>query len=399
MSHVIIIGGSYAGMAAALECRERMPEHEKITLVSAREDFIFFPSLIWVVQGEREIEDISFPVRPVLDEAGIEFVHGRLESIDPTSRTVTLSNGESLHYDKCLLATGAEWDWQAVPGLGPKPTGHSVSILSPQDALKAREDWQALLANPGPVVIGAAVNAGLYGAAYELALNLDTALRQANIRDQVSITFVTPEPYLGNLGHDGLGNSRAVIEKAFAHQDIYAITETQIERIEADSVVLGGNHPKLPSKFSMIVPPYKGIKPVRDVPGLGNNNGRIPVDDYYRSQKYPDIYAAGVAVQVEPLVKNLLPCDVLITGTVSARMGRIAGRNIAAELGYGKMVAHPVKDLKSFYVLDTGGHGLFMSLGAQSWLNVQLNVPGPWSHWAKGITEKYQMWQIQTGKN
>jgi hypothetical protein len=79
-------------------------------------------------------------------------------------------------------------------------------------------------------------------------------------------------------------------------------------------------------------------------------------------------------------------------------MGRIAAANIAADLGYGEPVKKPATAMKSFYVLDSVGHGLFMSLGPQSWLNVQLNVPGPWGHWAKQMTEKYQMWQLQSGR-
>jgi hypothetical protein len=39
-----------------------------------------------------------------------------------------------------------------------------------------------------------------------------------------------------------------------------------------------------------------------------------------------------------------------------------------------------------------------MSLGSQSWLTLQLNLPGSWSYWANLMAEKYQMWQIQQGK-
>lgn len=396
MSTVIVIGGSYAGLAAALELRQRLPASDIVTVVSVNESFIFHPSLIWVVQGEREPADISFPIRPVLEEAGIEFICAQLETIQPQAKTVSLNPQQSLSFDKLLIATGGEWDWDAIPGLWPKPRGHTVSIMSPWDAMAARSEWQALLANPGPVVIGATLNAGLYGAAYEFALNLDIALRKAGLRDQVPITFVTPEPFLGHLGHGGLGNSRQIIEEAFANQKIPAITEAQIERVEAEAVVLAGR--RLQSKFTMLVPPFRGIKPVREVPDLGDERGRIRIDDYYRSLSYPDIFASGVAIQVKPPVSTLLPCDVLILGTVSAEMGRVAAVNIAADLGHGSPVRKPASALKSFYVLDSGSHGLFMSLGPQSWLNVQLNIPGPWSHWAKMITEKYQMWQIQSGR-
>lgn len=398
MSHVIVVGSSYAGIAAALELRAKLPESDKITVVSASENYFFYPSLIWVVQGERELADISFPIRPVFEKLGISFISSRMEAIHAEDKTISLNNEQVLSYDKLLIATGGVWHWGTVPGLAPKPDGHTISILSPWAAEQARADWQALLANPGPVVVGVALNTSLYGAAYEFALNLDVALRKAGIRDQVPITFITPEPFLGHFGQDGIGNSRHILEEAFVKQDIAYVTEAQIDRIEADEVVLGNRQQHLPSNFTMIVPPYQGIESVRAVPNLGDEDGRIPVDYHYRSIQYPDIFAAGAAVQVKPKVTTLLPCGVFIPGSVSSEMGRITAVNLAADLGHGTHEVKPPTNIKSLYVLDSGGHGLFMSLGSQSWLNVQLNLPGPWSHWAKVITEKYQMWQIQKGK-
>lgn len=400
MSQVIIVGSSYAGLAAALELRLLLPPSENVTVVSLSDQFTFYPSLIWVVQGEREVADISFPIKPVLEKAGIAFVHARLQHINPEKNTITLHDNQVLPFDKLLIATGGEWDWGMTPGLRPKPQGYTVSMLSPQAALLARTEWQTLLADPGPVVIGLDLNASLYGAAYEFALNLDVALRKAGIRMHTPITFITPEPYLGHFGHDGLGNSRHMVEEAFAKQDIAAITEAQIDHVEENIVVLGNRQERLPSQFTMIVPPYQGIKPVRDVPDLGDDQGRIPVDAAYRSRGYAHIFAVGAAIQIKPRATTLLPCGVLVPGTASAEMGRIAAVNIAADLGYGQSMEKPATamNMKSFYVFDSAGYGLFMSLGAQSWLNVQLNVPGPWGHWAKVITEKYQMWQLQSGR-
>jgi sulfide:quinone oxidoreductase len=398
MGNSIIVGSSYAGLAAALELRSRLPASETVTVISLSDEFIFYPSLIWVVQGDREPADISFPIRPVLEKAGIKFVLARLEHIDPGKSSLMLNDGQELPFDKLLIATGGEWDWGKTPGLQPKPQGFTTSMLSPSAALDARKDWQALLAEPGPIVIGLDLNASLYGAAYEFALNLDLALRKAGVREESQITFITPEPYLGHFGHDGLGNMRQIIEGAFASQDITYLTEAQIDHIEVDTVVLGNMHARLPSRFTMIVPPYRGIRPVREVPGLGDRNGHIPVDADYRSQPYPDIFAAGAAIQLKAQVTTLLPCGVFIPGTASAEMGRVAATNMAADLGYGEPLEKPATEMKSFYVLDSAGHGLFMSLGPQSWLNVQLNVPGPWGHWAKVMTEKYQMWQLQSGR-
>jgi sulfide:quinone oxidoreductase len=395
--HVVIVGSGFAGLSAALELSRHLSATETVTVISASPHFVFLPSLIWVTQGWREIEDISFPVEPVLTQAGIKFIHARLEHLNPHHKTLTLNDGQVISFDKLLITTGGEWAWDSLPGLSPKPQGQIVSILSLHDALNARYYWQDLMANPGPVVIGLAPGASLYGAAYEFALNLDVALRKEKIRDQVDITFITPEPFLGHFGHGGLGNSRAMLEGAFAHADIQWLTKAEVTQVDEAGVTLA-DHRRVATKFTMLVPTYRGIKPVRDVPGLADGEGRIPVDSYYRSLRFPSVFAAGVAMQVKPVVETLFPCGVFVPGVVSADMGRKAAANIAADLWLGQLVQKSVELDAFVYILDSGAQGLFISLGPQAWVNLQLNLPGPWSHWAKVIAEKYQMWQIQAGK-
>lgn len=396
MANIVVIGGSFAGLAAALELRRLLPADSSVTVVSANDKFVFMPSLIWVMQGWREIDDLTFEIEPILADADVAFKHARLEEIQPDNHTLALSTGESLSYDKAVIAVGGEWDWDQIPGSRPRPDGHVTSILSPSDAIAAREHWQAFLSDPGPVVIGIALGGSLYGVAYELVLNIHLALQQAEVRDQCSITLVTPEPYLGHFGLEGIGNSRKVIEAAFKRHDILYATEKQIREVEANNLVVSPLQ-HFPSNLMMLIPPYRGIKPVREVSDLVDEQGLIPVDEYQRSVHDLDIYAAGTAAKIEGTSSGTLPLGRFTPGTVSAEMGRIAATNIAADLGHGDKRVRTEQELKAFYVLDSGGDGLLMSLGAQSWLNLQVKVPGPWSHWAKSLAERYQMWQVQTG--
>src|SRR5262245_56499432 len=132
--HCVVIGSGYAGLSGALELRRRLDWTDQVTVISASSTFTFLPSLIWVAQGWRSLEELSFSVEPILTEAGIQFIQTRLEQIDPQRRLLMLSNGQSISFDKLLITTGGEWNWGSVPGLWPKPEGHIVSILSPRDA-------------------------------------------------------------------------------------------------------------------------------------------------------------------------------------------------------------------------------------------------------------------------
>ncbi|MBI1877650.1 MAG: FAD-dependent oxidoreductase [Chloroflexi bacterium] len=121
MGGIVVVGSGFAGLSAVLELRGRLPWNFPITVISASEYFYFLPSLIWVAQGWREIEDIAFPIRPILEEAKIEFVQARLEQINEPDKTLFLSKGQRIPFDKLLIAVGGEWDWDSLPGLAPNP--------------------------------------------------------------------------------------------------------------------------------------------------------------------------------------------------------------------------------------------------------------------------------------
>ena len=77
-------------------------------------------------------------------------------------------------------------------------------------ARRQAKAFDALVRNPGPVVVGAAQGASCYGPAYEFAFILDKALRDARVRDRVPMTFVTAEPYVGHLGLDWVGDTKTL---------------------------------------------------------------------------------------------------------------------------------------------------------------------------------------------
>jgi sulfide:quinone oxidoreductase len=66
MTTTVVVGGSFAGMTAALEIKRKGKEEHKVVLIDKSPLFLFIPSLIWVSFGRREIKDISFKKEEVL---------------------------------------------------------------------------------------------------------------------------------------------------------------------------------------------------------------------------------------------------------------------------------------------------------------------------------------------
>ena len=73
--------------------------------------------------------------------------------------------------------------------------------------------------------------ASCFGPAYEFAFTLDTALRRRKARDKVPMTFVTPEPYIGHLGLDGVGDTKSLLEGAMRDKHIKWITNARVKKV------------------------------------------------------------------------------------------------------------------------------------------------------------------------
>ena len=129
-----------------------------------------------------------------------------------------LRSGAELAYDYLVIATGPKLAFDEVPGLG--PAGFTQSVCTHEHALHAWDKYQEFLANPGPIVVGAAAGASCFGPAYEFAMILDADLRKRKLRDQVPMTFVTSEPYIGHMGLGGVGDSKGLMESELRQRHI-----------------------------------------------------------------------------------------------------------------------------------------------------------------------------------
>lgn len=82
-------------------------------------------------------------------------------------------------------------------------------------------------------MVGAVQGASCYGPAYEYAMIMDKELRARKIRDRVPMTFVTAEPYIGHLGHGGVGDTKGMLEHELRDRSIRWFANAKVSRIEA----------------------------------------------------------------------------------------------------------------------------------------------------------------------
>jgi len=404
MAHIVILGAGLGGTIMAYELKEKLGPSDKLTVVTLGTSYSFVPSNPWVAVGWRGREDIAVDLAPVFEKRGIALRPEGARRVHPDENRIELNDGSSLSYDYLIIATGPDLAFDEVEGLG--PSAHTQSICHVDHAEQAKLAVDRLIQSGGPAVIGAVQGASCFGPAYEFAFILDTALRRAKARDRVPMTFVTPEPYIGHLGLDGVGDTKGLLESALRERHIKWITNARLARVEAgkafveevdDAGAVKQSH-ELPFAFSMFLPAFRGIAAVRGIEGLTNPRGFIAIDKHQRNPKYPNVFGIGVAVAIPPVGKTPLPVGVPKTGFMIESMVTATAENIASLLAGGEPRA--VATWNAVCLADFGDQGIaFVAQPQIPPRNVNWSSSGKWVHAAKVGFEKYFLRKVRQGKS
>jgi len=404
MSTIIILGGGIGGISAAFELKDALGDKHDIVLISDQDNFEFTPSNPWVAVKWRKPEAIRLDLRELMPKHGIRFVGTAAKRVQPESHDLLLENDEVLSYDFLVIASGPRLAFDEIPGLGPHG-GFTQSVCKTAHATSIADKFEEFCADPGPVVVGAAQGASCYGPAYEYAFIIETELRRRKIRDKVPMTYVTPEPYIGHLGLDGVGDTKSMMEGEMRERHIKWYTNSRIDEVQEGMLKItevnqdGSDKAShdLEFKHSMILPAFTGIDAVMGIEGLSNPRGFIIVDDNQRNPTYPNIFAVGVCVAIPPVGGTALPVGVPKTGYMIESMVTATVNNIVEELD-GREATHKAT-WNAFCLADFGDRGVaFMALPQIPPRNTNWSGSGKWVHWAKVAFEKYYLRKIRQGK-
>jgi sulfide:quinone oxidoreductase len=328
MKRVVVVGANFAGSTAALEVKRRLKNEVEVTVIDPEKNFLYFPSLIWVPIGRREVADITVDRKAVFEKRGVNFVLDRATSIDPDEQVVTTELG-SYAYDELVIATGPKVNHDIAPGV----KDHAHYVGSVPGALAIREQLEEFKKNPGPIVIGATQKASCMGAAYEFLFNVEKWLREQKIRKKVDLYWITPETFLGHFGIDGMFMAETYLKTFMKLFNIHFRTEVGVQEVSADAVVLDTGE-RIESKFTMLMVPFTGVDLVKNSPKLATpENLFLDVKPSYQHKTYANVWGAGLAVDVKPpFTPGRVPFGVPKTGYPSDTTGKIVAENVAKAL-------------------------------------------------------------------
>ena len=404
MAEIVVLGAGLGGVLATYEILHQTRGEDRVTLIGEEKTYHFVPSNPWVAVGWRKRDDIEADLAGVMRRKGVRYLVQGARRVDPDARQIEMNDGSIVAYDYLIIATGPDLAFDEIDGLG--PNAHTQSICHVGHAEKARTAFEAFCENPGPIVVGAAQGASCFGPAYEFAYILDTELRRRKIRDKVKMIYVTPEPYIGHLGLDGVGDTKSLMESEFRNRHIGWITNARVKQVTAgemtveqmdDSGALLKTH-TLPFGFSMILPPFRGVAAVRGLEKLVNPRGFVLIDEYQRNPTYPEVFGIGVCVAIPPVGSTPVPVGTPKTGFMIESMVTATAQNLGRLLRGEKPNARATWN--AVCLADFGDGGVaFVAQPQIPPRNVNWSAQGKWVHLAKVAFEKYFLRKMRSGES
>ena len=325
--HLVMIGGSDAGISAALRARELDPGAEVSVVVADAYPNFSICGIPYYVSGEvTHWRNLAHRTTADLEATGMRL---RLDTtarrIDVGGRKllVTSADGaeEVLSYDKLVIGTGAVPVRPPITGLhGPEALGAADGV----HLLHSMGDTFALMrtleeTSPSSAVI---VGAGYIG--LEMADALTTRGLQVVQMEQLPEVLPTVDPALGRLVHEQLATRGVEVLTGTTVRQITRAGAGEGGRLRVDAEAADGTPVSRLADTALVV---VGVRPdtalAADAGAALGVRGAIAVDRGMRTN-LPDVYAAGDCVVTH---HRLLGETYLPLGTTAHKQGRVAGEN------------------------------------------------------------------------
>ena len=330
MEHIVIIGNGISGVTAARHIRKL--SDKKITIVSAETKHFFSrTALMYVYMGHMKFEH----TKPYEDwfwkKNRIELKEGFVKTIETKSKTLHFIEGDTLQYDKLIIATGSKpnkfgWpgqDLKGVQGLYSKQDLDNIELYAPNNKVCKRA-----------VIVGG----GLIG------IELAEMLNSRNI----PVTFLVRESSFWN-GVLPEGESQ-MINRHIKNHHIDLRLNTNLKEIVSDengkvkSIIIEETGEEISCDLVGLT---AGVSPNIDF--IKNSDielGRGVKVNRFLETSIPDIYAIGDCAEQREAIGNRRPIEAVWY------TGRMMGETLAQTICGNKLEYKPGHWFNSAKFLD-----------------------------------------------
>jgi sulfide dehydrogenase [flavocytochrome c] flavoprotein chain len=285
---VVVVGGGFAGATCARFVK-RIAPRINVTLVEASPKFIACPFSNGVIVGLREL-------------SAQEFGYGKLEgeqialnlapatAIDAGTRTVTLSNGASVSYDRLVLAPGIDLRWDGLPGYTEAAAERMPHAWKAgEQTLLLRRQLEAM-ADGGTVVISAPANPfrcppGPYERASLIAYYLKTKKPRSKLIVLDAKDVFSKQRLFQNAWKELYPNLEWVSLSAGG----------KVTSVDVGSMTLVTDFARHKADVANVIPPQKAAR-IAELAGVADRTGWCPIDPAtFESKLQPNIHVIGDA--------------------------------------------------------------------------------------------------------
>jgi NADPH-dependent 2,4-dienoyl-CoA reductase/sulfur reductase-like enzyme len=297
-ARIVVIGGGFGGASCARALRQLDPKL-RVTLVEPNQVFTACPFSNEVIAGLRELPAQQFTYDRIA-AAGVTVIAQAAAKIDPQARTVTLAYGNSLRYDRLVLAPGIDLRFDALPGYD-----EAASAKMPH-AWKAGEQTTLLrkkieaMADGGTVVLAVpAAPLRCPPAPYERASLIAHYLKNRKPRSKVLILDAK----------DGFSQQK-LFEAAW--KELYpgmieriALSQGgRVTSVDATTNTIVTDFGNYTADVASVIPPQKAGR-IAEIAGAADNTGWCPIDPVsFASKLVPNIHVIGDACIAGQLPKS-----------------------------------------------------------------------------------------------
>lgn len=372
---VVVLGGGVGGLVAANELRRRLGDRHRVVLVEKNKDFLFTPSLLWLMVGQRQpgqiTKELSRLIRP-----GVELERAEVREIDAAGGKVITDSG-ALEYDALVVALGAALAPEAMQGY--TEAAHNFFDLDGAAGLaRALQGFKG-----GRILV--AVSSLPYkcpAAPYEAAFLLEDTLRRRGLRERTRIELFTPEPQPMPVAGPVLGQAVTdlMAQRGIDFHPNRPMASVDPERREL--VFQDGAR----EEFDLLagVPPHRAPQAVKGS-ALANEAGWVPVDKTTMRTRFENVYALGDVTTITLANGKPLPK----AGVFAHSEALAVARSLAAQLEGGRREEF---EGSGFCWVELGRGTAGFAAGdfyAEPNPAVDLKTPGRLMHWGKVLFENY----------
>jgi len=295
MKKILILGGGFAGVTAAMELTKKNLPDTQITLLGNK-SWLEYHTIFYRLLGGKRPAEACLPLGIILPKS-VHIVTDKVTGIDPKDKVVAGAGGKAYDYDVLIVALGAQPAYFGIPGMQER----SMTMKSAAEALEIR-DWidrrvremktgdEAHKRKMGYFAVIGAGPTGIEIASVGLTHARKIAKKIGADPSLITFDLIEAADRLLPVLHPNI--SQAVTDK-LKSMGVNVLTQKAVTAVDDAGLHFKDGETKDPGTILWTA----GVKPndlLAQIPGIElDKRGRAVVDEQLRAKNMQDVFVIG----------------------------------------------------------------------------------------------------------